>query len=102
MKGIRVLAFVVTVAVLGAGARPAAADGNDPAKNILIGALIGAGIGLVIGIIVYVARPKPPQPSAATRNPASWAAVGLGPLPLAPTPTARAAPAPTAGTLLTF
>ncbi|HMF43897.1 MAG TPA: hypothetical protein VKQ32_24660 [Polyangia bacterium] len=101
MSRIRVLAFVVMVAVFGGAARPAAAA-SDTAHNVLIGALIGAGIGLVVGIIVYLVRDKPPQPSAATRNPPSWAAVGLAPLPLAaPVRAGRETPF-TPPALLTF
>jgi len=82
MGRIRVLAFVVTIAVLGGAARPAAAA-SDTAHNVLVGVLIGAGVGLVVGIIVYLVREKPPQPTAAVRNPPTWGTVGLGPLPLA-------------------
>jgi len=82
MGRIRVLAFVVAMAVLGGAARPAAAA-TDTAHNVLIGALIGAGVGLVVGIIVYLVRDKPAQPTAAVRNPPTWGTVGLGPLPIA-------------------
>jgi hypothetical protein len=100
MKRVRVFAFISMIAVFGAAARPAAASDNT-SRNILIGALIGAGIGALVGVIVYLARDKPPQPTAAVRNPPGWAAVGLAPLP----PPARAtgetaAPAP--GALLRF
>jgi hypothetical protein len=81
MGRIRVLAFVVTIAVLGGAARPAAAA-SDTAHNVLVGALIGAGVGLVVGIVVYLVRDKPPQPTAAVRNPPTWGTVGLGPLPI--------------------
>lgn len=101
MGRMRVLAFVVTVAVLGGSARPAAAA-TDTAHNVLVGALIGAGVGLVVGIIVWAVRDKPPQPTAATRNPPSLAAVGLGPLPLAAPVRGGGEPPGTPRALLTF
>lgn len=100
MRRIRVLAFVVTIAVVGGSARPAAA--SDTAHNVLVGALIGAVVGLAVGIIVYLVRDKPSQPPVATRNPPSWAAVGLGPLPLAAPVHAGGEPRPNIGALLRF
>jgi hypothetical protein len=101
MKRVRVIAFVVGIAVIGAAARPAAAS-DDTSRNILIGALVGAGIGLVVGIIVYLARDKPAPAAAATRNPPTWSAVGLGPLPLAPRVRAGFEASARARALLTF
>ncbi len=81
MKRFRSVVLGVTVMVaLSTYSRRAAAS-DDTSRNILIGALVGAAIGAIVGLIVYVSKDKPPQPTAAV--PPNWAAVGLGPLPLA-------------------
>jgi len=102
MKRIRVLALVVTIAVVGASARPAAAATDNTSRNILIGALIGAGVGLVVGLIVYLAKDKSAPAAASLRNPPGWSAVGLRPLPPAPAVHAARDGAAALGALLRF